>query len=217
MRKGEKGKKIPQTMGLLAENIGKSATKGDHDAIYQVVSEIKKVPRIAVGTPKIFTVSLGRSRKIVGEPLTMRLAQLGYLAYDFEGDSNVPATQPGDIVIAISMSGGTTTTIIRAIIALLRGATLVIVTKNENSFLYEIGNIKILVKELINNTDLLPLGTLPETIGGVIADAIIAELMSQLDLKAAYLKKNHANLDDIPEEKEEEFKKLFKKALKKEV
>ncbi len=208
----EKGdeKKIPLAMDLLATNIRESAEKDDHTAVYQVVSEIEKIRRVAIGSPKIFTVSLGRSRKIVGEPLAMRLAQLGYLAYDFEGDSNVPATEPGDIVIAISMSGESITTIIRAIIALLRDAILIVVTKSENSLLYKIGHIKILIKEVMTDPTLLPLGTLPETIGGVIADAIIAELMNRLGLNADYLKRNHANLDDIPKGKEDEFKKILR-------
>lgn len=93
----------------------------------------RSAARIIGDATAIFVIGNGRSR-LASEMAAMRLMHLG-LTVHVAGESTAPAVAQGDVVIAVSGSGTTTTVVAAARTALDIGASVIAVTTAADSLL----------------------------------------------------------------------------------
>ena len=105
------------------------------EALIQILMHIKKENR------KVYTVAAGRANLIL-RTFAMRLMQIGFRSY-VVFDTNTPAMEAGDLLIAASGSGSTETVLAIAQQARSLGGHVVLFTKNPNSPLAEKGELTI--------------------------------------------------------------------------
>lgn len=130
----------------------------------------------------------------------MRLMHLGISTYVI-GESVTPSIDKRDLVIFISKSGETSGLINMAdkLTNVINNNKLMLLTSNENSKLSHLSNLQIIIPEKIIlsnlNTAVFPMGTLFESLALIILDAIIYELMNQMNINENIMIKNHFNLE----------------------
>lgn len=165
--------------------------KKQEEPVTKLIAEI-------VSADKIFAFGLGRSG-LVAKAFAMRLMHLGLSVY-VVGETICPAPQKDDLLVVFSGSGGKPlipddipTTLAYAKLAKTKGTKVGCITQNNDSELAKISDVAIVLntKPDEQEKELALMGTLFETMAGVLADAIIAELKHQLSKTESDMKKNH--------------------------
>jgi len=153
----------------------------------------------------IFLVGAGRSG-LVSKFFGMRLMHLGKNAY-IVGETNTPAIQAGDLLVAISGSGNTSSIIQKVKKSKQCDANVLCVTANPTSEIYALSDYKIKIdsrdrnkrkssEELLdkNHVRKTPMGTSFELSGLIYLETIISELMFISDISEKEMKNRHVNL-----------------------
>lgn len=169
----------------------------------QVDELMKKLGR----SKNIFLVGAGRSG-LVAKAFAMRLMHLGFNVY-VVGESITPSVRKGDLVIAISGSGKTSSTLAVVETAKKLGITVVTLTTYPNSPIAKKSDIVVVIKGRVERGEkdyipgqltgahepLTPLGGLFELSTMIFLDAIITRLMKIFKEDETDLKKRHATLE----------------------
>jgi len=169
----------------------------------QVDEFLKKIGR----SRTIFFVGAGRSG-LVAKSFAMRLMHLGFNVY-VVGETITPSVKKGDLVIAISGSGKTTSTLAVVETAKKLGITVATITSFPDSPIAKLSDVVVVIKGRIEggkkdyisgqltgvHEPLTPLGSLFELSTMIFLDAIITKLMKIFREDEKDLKNRHTNLE----------------------
>ena len=174
----------------MQEVLGKTNQDDLDEAIDRIIQARKENKNIVVAGAG----RMGYSIKCFG----MRLSHLGFNAWTL-GDSSVPYTGTGDIVIIASGSGETGTMKIVADKARENGACLIVFTCNPTStigLMADVG-IKLNAKSSLDGSEesIQPMKTYIEQSTLVLYDIIAMMIMKKLELKNSDLSGNHSILE----------------------
>ncbi|MCI4336164.1 MAG: SIS domain-containing protein [Thermoplasmata archaeon] len=138
---------------------------------------IARAVQILTKAPATFVYGAGRSG-IIGRAFAMRLVQVGLTAYVI-GESVTPIVRRGDAVFILSGRGESYSSIQAANIVRREGAELIVVTGRSTSKLAHASTLLIPLHfpDDSVNRRFAPLGTLFESAGLRLTDALIAEIM----------------------------------------
>lgn len=153
----------------------------------------------------IFITGLGRSG-LVGNFFGMRLMHLGKNAY-IVGETNTPAIQEGDLLIAISGSGNTSTVANIAAKAQKYGAEVLAITANPRSSLFAIADNVITIDSRNRATRMeevagidtqklrkTPMGTSFELGSLLYLETMVSELMHLSHMSEMDMRQRHVNI-----------------------
>ena len=146
----------------------------------------------------IFIIAAGRSGFSM-RSAAMRLMHIGYTVY-FVGETTTPAIRPGDLLIAASGSGTTTTIVKAAEKAIAAGATVLAISTTENSPLAAVASHLVHVaaaeKQDHNSTRSAQFaGSLFEQFLLLFNDAVFQTLWQSKQESAEDMWERHANLE----------------------
>jgi len=190
------GARMEKLLGL----IGKQCRAIDRKSIERFIDSIENAKRI-------FITGAGRSG-LVGRAFGMRLMHLGFPVY-IVGETVTPSVKKGDLLVAISGSGETTSTAVLIDTAKKRGLLVVAMTSIPDSTIGKAADVRLIIKGRVADEGgrdysarqlegmhepLTPLGTLFELSTMIFLDSIIDELMIRHGKGEDYLKTRHANL-----------------------
>ena len=159
-----------------------------------------KLIEMITHTEKIFVTGQGRSG-LVAQCLATRLAQMGLDVY-IPGQATCRKIKEGDLLIAISCRGTTTTTVDFAQISRKAGAKIVAVTASDKSTLAEIADHTVLIPS--NDEDIRAQcryvvgpnnNTLFEETALLYADALVYILLEQEGISKNIINQQHTNLE----------------------
>jgi 6-phospho-3-hexuloisomerase len=128
----------------ISRNMVRSLGEIDENRIEKVIDEILKAG-------KIFVLGVGHSG-LIGKVLAMKLAHLGFSSH-VVGEVTTPPLKRGDLLVAISQSGETS-----SVIALVRkvknlGGRIVAVTSSPQSSLIELAHVSLVVPAKIEGIE----------------------------------------------------------------
>ena len=161
-----------------------------------------------IGANKIFIYGAGRSG-LVGKAFAMRLMHLDFNVY-VVGETITPAFEQGDLLIAISGSGETTSIVDAAKIAKKEGGKVVAITSYANSTLGKLADVVVeipgrtksdiptdyIARQMLTKYKwIAPMGTLFEDSTMIFLDGVIALLMATFQKTEKDMKKKHATLE----------------------
>ncbi|WP_456366357.1 bifunctional 3-hexulose-6-phosphate synthase/6-phospho-3-hexuloisomerase [Thermococcus sp.] len=161
-----------------------------------------------IGANKIFIYGAGRSG-LVGKAFAMRLMHLDFNVY-VVGETITPAFEPGDLLIAISGSGETTSIVDAAKIAKKEGGKVVALTSYPDSPLGRLADVTVeipgrtkanvptdyIARQMLTRYRwIAPMGTLFEDSTMIFLDGVIALLMATFQKTEKDMKKKHATLE----------------------
>jgi 6-phospho-3-hexuloisomerase len=163
----------------------------DFDQVNVLVDQIKKADHV-------FIVAAGRSGFSM-RSAAMRLMHLGLQVY-FVGDTTTPAIQKGDLLIAASGSGTTSTIVKAAEKAVAAEATVVALTTQEHSPLAKIAHHLVYIpaaekQDHENSRSRQYAGSLFEQFLLLLTDAVFQSLWKSAGTPAEELWERHANLE----------------------
>ncbi|WP_443944067.1 6-phospho-3-hexuloisomerase [Pedobacter sp. AW1-32] len=175
---------------ILEENLALTK-KMDLESLIPFVNYIQQAERI-------FIISAGRSGFAM-RAAAMRLMHLGMNVY-FVGETTTPAIKPGDLLIAASGSGTTSTIVRAAEKSKLAGATVVALTTNIQSPLAALADysVRIAAAEKQDHggaNSKQYAGSLFEQFLLLLMDAVFQSLWKLDGTPAEELWKRHANLE----------------------
>ena|SRR5437879_4253189 len=153
----------------------------------------------SIGQAKsIFLIASGRSGFSM-RSAAMRLMHLGLKAY-FVGDTTTPAIQPGDLLLAASGSGTTSTIVRAAEKAKQAGAKVIAITAGSTSILAQLSDHHIQVpaaekQDHGGSKSKQYAGSLFEQALLLITDAVFQTLWAIDGMPAEELWKRHANME----------------------
>ena len=191
---------VKSAMKQIAEHIQKTIEKLDDSQVDAMIDAIATADRI-------FLMGVGRSG-LVSKAFAMRLVHLGLTAHVI-GETTTPSINKGDLLIAVSGSG-TTSSVVKAVeIAKGIGTKVLAVTSYPNSQVGKLADYVVKIegrtkldasrndiqRELIGYEQLTPLGTLFEDTVMVFFDGIIAKLMAKLGARETDMQHRHAKLE----------------------
>ena len=171
---------------LLVSRIDKAAS----DKLIEMITHAEK----------IFVTGQGRSG-LVAQCLATRLAQMGLDVY-IPGQATCRKIKEGDLLIAISCRGTTTTTVDFAQISRKAGAKIVAVTASDKSTLTEIADHTVLIPS--NDEDIRARcryvvgpnnNTLFEETALLYTDALVYILLEQEGISKSIINQQHTNLE----------------------
>jgi len=145
---------------------------------------------------KIFVAGLGRTG-LSAKGFAMRLMHMGFNAY-VVGEVSTPAAGRGDLLIAVSRSGETSTTLALARKAKDMGLQLLAVTSHPNSTLSRLSDhtVKIPVDDPAIKAEVPPvMGTFFEIACMIFFDSVVYMLMKRTGQKEEDMKARHATLE----------------------
>lgn len=203
--------KLPDAPNLLA-HVGQ-AFLGKISGVLSnaALSDFLTLSQHLLAAPRIFVCGAGRSG-LVARFFAMRLMHLGCTVY-VVGETTTPATQAGDLLLAISGSGKTATILDVARLAKQAGANLAVLslyTGEQLSPLDELATLRIKLDRRINaqlrqqygldstsleRKNITPMGTVFEISALIYLESIIAEMMQQQEVSETSMKTRHANLE----------------------
>ena len=131
---------------------------------------------------------------------SMRLAHLGKQAFML-GDTNVPHTSSGDLVIIGSGSGETQTIYDLAQTAKTHGATIATITGNPESRIGKLSDIKLIMKApsatraIEGLRSVQPMTSLNEQCLAILLDSIVLDLMFAMNETHDTMWRRHSNLE----------------------
>lgn len=193
---------VKEVSRWILQGINSIIHGADDDQIDQMVEII-----LASKHKKILVIGSGRSG-FVGRAFALRLMQIGFNAY-VSGETITPALSEGDLIVAISGSGNTTTVVAQVEVAKEIGAGIIAITSHTDSL---IGNLADFIVEIKGRTkdeveidyvrrqitgeyNRAPMGTMFELSALVLLDSSIAELMERSGQSEIDLKRRHANTE----------------------
>ncbi|HYK93869.1 MAG TPA: SIS domain-containing protein [Thermoplasmata archaeon] len=156
------------------------------------VASVARAVEILTRAPSIFVYGAGRSG-IIGRAFAMRLVQAGVRAFVI-GESVTPIVQRGDAVFILSNRGESNSSIQTANIVRREGAELIVVTARPSSKIAHAATLLLPLDfpEQPGRSDLAPLGTLFESAGLRLTDALIAEVMRVRGETEESMRRRHA-------------------------
>lgn len=156
-------------------------------------------------TPRIYIIGAGRSG-LVAKAFGMRLVHLKKKVF-IVGETITPAMRKGDLLVAVSGSGKTTSVVEVARAAKGIGGQVAGITSNRDSELDSLSDRTVIIPSEIIPRDissydlrnimgvpLPPMGSLFEISVLIFFEACVLELMKQLGIEEEEMKKIHANL-----------------------
>ena len=179
-----------QLENILKENFN-LASKMDYSQIPTLITEINKANRI-------FIIAAGRSGFSM-RSTAMRLMHLGLQVF-FVGDTTTPAITKGDLLIAASGSGTTSTIVRAAEKSVSAGATVVALSTNATSPLAALAKHVIIIpaaekEDHGGNLSIQYAGSLFEQFLLLLLDAVFQSLWKIDGTPAEELWKRHANME----------------------
>ncbi|OYT60286.1 iron dicitrate transport regulator FecR [Euryarchaeota archaeon ex4484_178] len=154
------------------------------------LQNVREAVNMIKSAKQIFVYGSGRSG-LVGKFFAMRLVQLGLVAY-FIGETITPVVNSEDLVILISNTGRTKSTVLVESIAKRIGAKIIAITSSRDTPLAKHANLVFTIKPKNGRVELAPLGTLFEISAVIFLDALIAELMKELNQTEEDMRRRHA-------------------------
>jgi len=106
--------------------------------------DIKEMVDILLKAKKIFVLGVGHSG-LIGKVFAMKLVQLGFNCYVM-GDVTTPALNSGDVMIAISQSGETSTILTLCQKTKKLGGRIIAITSSSNSTLSKLADHSVLIR-----------------------------------------------------------------------
>lgn len=189
---------IKTILKALEKNLDKVSEKESEDFINKINQ-----------SKRIFIIGAGRSG-LVGKSFGMRLMHLGCHVY-LIGDTITPAIEEGDVLVAISGSGKTSSVKVCVEAAKRNNATVILITGNADSELGKMADTLVKIPTMIKSAEIddyearqlsgvdmatiTPLGTIFELSSMIFCDAVIAELMKKREISEQKMRKKHANLE----------------------
>ena len=179
-----------QLENILKENFN-LASKMDYSQIPALITEINKANRI-------FIIAAGRSGFSM-RSTAMRLMHLGLNVF-FVGDTTTPAIAKGDLLLAASGSGTTSTIVRAAEKSVGAGATVVALSTNATSPLAALAKHVIIIpaaekEDHGGNLSIQYAGSLFEQFLLLLLDAVFQSLWKIDGTPAEELWKRHANME----------------------
>lgn len=113
--------------------------------------DIKEMVDIFLKARKIFVLGVGHSG-LIGKVFAMKLAHLGFNCY-VVGDVTTPALNLGDVMVAISQSGETSTILTLCQKAKELGGKIIAITASPNSTLSKLANHTVLIRAKSEDID----------------------------------------------------------------
>jgi len=192
--------KIKEIMETLTETIKSNLRRMNE-------RDIQKFIQVLLQAKRVFVVGAGRSG-LVARSFAMRLMHLGFDVY-VVGETITPAISEGDLLIAISGSGTTSSVVLVARTAKRLKAKVVAITSHIDSPLAKAADhiVRVRGREEVLRGDYLsdqlkgrsksltPLGTLFELSVSILLDSIIANLMETIGKDEDDLRRKHTNLE----------------------
>ncbi|MBU2523427.1 MAG: orotidine 5'-phosphate decarboxylase [Nanoarchaeota archaeon] len=186
LKEKPKGKKIDiKEIEKKIENEIKRALK--NVSTKQTENLISKI----LESERIFVTGQGRSG-LMARAFGMRLMHLGFTTYII-GEAITPALEKGDLMIAITGTGGTEITLSRIKEARKKKAVIAVLTTDRKSRAARNSSLIIEIPAKIDSLS-EPLGSLFEQTVLIYLDSIIVKIMGLLGKKSRELKKRHANV-----------------------
>lgn len=181
------------TKNILNELV-KNAEYIEDSQLVSLVNGIKKAKHI-------FTAGAGRSGLAI-RGFTNRLMHLG-LSVSMVGEISNPHTKNGDLLIIGSGSGETDSLVAMAKKAKNNGVKIALITMDIESTIAKLADIVVILPGVspklknagINITSIQPMGSAFEQISFITYDAIIMELMDQLNETTVTMFQRHADLE----------------------
>lgn len=185
---------IKRILSRVIDELDQTVDKLDEGQLQELENSIKKAD-------KIFVAGAGRSLMMI-RGLAMRLMHMGFITY-VVGETVTPAIEENDLLIVASGSGNTSTLVSMAEKCKHLGATLALITTNEQSAIGKLADVMVEVKTSTSKTDeggaksIQPGGNTFEQSVLLIGDAIIIDITSSRTLAEnnAILMGKHANLE----------------------
>lgn len=161
-------------------------------------NEVATLAKTIKSADRIFITAAGRSGFAM-RSAAMRLMHLGLNAH-FVGETTTPAIQAGDVLIAASGSGTTSSIVKAAEKAKSVGATVVVLSTQSQSLLSVIADQLILIpaaekEDHEGSRSRQYAGSLFEQFLLLLTDAVFQSLWKLDDIPSAELWKRHANLE----------------------
>ena len=113
--------------------------------------DIKGMVDILLKAKKIFVLGVGHSG-LIGRIFAMKLAQLGFNSY-VVGDVTTPALNQGDVMVAISQSGKTSTILTLCQKAQKFGGKIIAITSSPNSTLSKLADHTVFIRAKSKDID----------------------------------------------------------------
>jgi 6-phospho-3-hexuloisomerase len=197
---------IIENANSILEEIKQTLSTTDEEQVQEMITEILKANKI---------VTLGAGRVgMACRGFAMRLGHLGLNAYQI-GDATVPHIGKGDLLLVSSGSGETQTIVDMTQIAKTNEATIVLVTNNKESRIGRLADKVVEIHPIFEaklqsmsgtgsertmiavkqTTSKQPMSTLNEQSLTIFYDAVVLEMMSQMNETADTMKARHSNLE----------------------
>jgi len=169
---------------------------------------VERFESLIISAKRIFVTGAGRSG-LVGKAFAMRLMHLGFTVY-IVGETTTPAVSAGDLLVAISGSGETSSIVMGAKTAKVKGASVVAVTSMPESSVGKLADSIVMIRGRNNeeresdynarqmsgeHEPTTPLGTLFELSAIVFLDSAVAELMVKQNKSEENMRRLHTNLE----------------------
>jgi 6-phospho 3-hexuloisomerase len=193
---------VKEVSTWILQGISGIIQSADDDQIDQMVEII-----LASKHKKILVIGSGRSG-FVGRAFALRLMQIGFNAF-VSGETITPALSQGDLIVAISGSGNTTTVVAQVEVAKEIGAGIIAITSHTNSQIGKLADFIVEIKgrtkddieidyvrrQITGEYNRAPMGTMFELSALVLLDSTIAEIMERSGQSEIDLKRRHANTE----------------------
>lgn len=144
----------------------------------EIEAVLQELLRVKRENKKVYTIAAGRANLIMCT-FAMRLMQIGFRSY-VVFDTNTPAIEAGDLLIAGSGSGTTETVCVIARQAKERGARLVLISKNNTAPLAREADAVLQIPTQLCTQKLQTKGSEFEQSLFILCDNIGVELMLRL-------------------------------------
>lgn len=177
-------------MNVIVEELQISAQRLSNAAAADFAAELDRAQRI-------FVYGTGRSGLML-KALAMRLMQLSYQVY-VVGETITPSVQAGDLLIVASASGETGSVCEAAAAAKQSGASVLVITADDQSRLAGIQQpfmiIESATKFTVAAVSVQPLGSLFEQVLLVFFDGVSLYLSERSEGGNASMAKQHASIE----------------------
>jgi 6-phospho-3-hexuloisomerase len=176
-------------MNLVLAEISQAISNTDLEGYEEFLDLIKK------DNTKVVCIGAGRVG-LAMRGFAMRLGHMGIESY-FLGDTTVPRTGLGDLMLVGSGSGSTASILKMVEVAHEKGLKIGLVTATENSPMGEIAKSKVILKTQLKNseddplTSIQPMTTLFEQTLGIFLDATVLDLMVKFNETSETMLKRH--------------------------
>ena len=150
-----------------------------------------KVITYLIEANKVFVTGKGRSG-LVAKYFVNRLVHFGFQAHSLD-EISTPASSEKDVLFIISGSGETGSLIYQAKVAQKIGLKIIVLTYSKQSTLVHLADDVMLVEPI--EVNLQPMGTIFEQTSILLTDALVLDLMKQLNETSDSMQRRHANLE----------------------